>query len=109
MNSTKERTMPTLIYSMLLALVLVGCDKSDDGHIFTLYSSYRNNRLHVATFDATPSSWNDKKVDEQFRKLFADDNSKECNKIAELLTIDWTNSVKNTELKYWCEKGRFRK
>jgi hypothetical protein len=90
-------------------IALVGCDKSNDDHVFTLYSGYQNNRLHVATFDATPSSWNDKKIDEQFKKWFTDDNSKECNKVAELLAKEWVNKVKNNETKFWCEKGRYRK
>ena len=91
-------------------LALIGCDQSNDDHIFTLYSNYRNNnRLHVATFDATPNSWSDKKTDEQFKKLFTEENSNECNKVAELLAKEWVNTVKNNDVRYWCEKGRYRK
>ena len=101
--------MRSIIYSIFFILTLVGCNKSNDDHIFTLYSSYQNNRLHVATFDATPNSWSDKKTDEEFKKLFTDENSRECNLVAELLTKEWVNKVKNVEVKYWCEKGRYRK
>ena len=97
------------LFFLLTLLVLVGCDKSNDDHIFTLYSGYQSNRLHVATFDATPTSWNDKKIDEQFKKWFTDDNSKECNKVAELLAKDWVNTVKNNDTKFWCEKDKYRK
>jgi hypothetical protein len=90
-------------------LALIGCNKSDDDHIFTLYSSYQNNRLHVATFDASPNSWSDKKIDGEFKKLFTDENSRECNLVAELLTKEWVHKVKNIEVKYWCEKGKYRK
>jgi hypothetical protein len=39
-------------------LTLVGCDKSSDDHVFTLYSSYQSHRLHVAAFDALPAQDN---------------------------------------------------
>jgi len=96
------------IYSIILLLILFGCSKNDD-HIFTLYSSYQGNRLHVATFDTEPNSWGDKNLDAQFKKLFSDDNLSECNKVAELLAKDWIDKVNNKDTKYWCEKGRYRK
>jgi len=101
--------MKLKIYSMIFFLALVACDKSNDEHIFTLYSSYQSNRLHVATFDATPNSWSDKKTDDQFKKWFTEENSNECNKVAELLIKEWVNTVKNNDVRYWCEKGRYRK
>jgi hypothetical protein len=101
--------MKFLITALLISLVLIGCSKTNDEHIFTLYSSYQNNRLHVATFDAAPNSWDDKKMDEQFKKWFTEDNFKDCNKVAELLKTDWENTVKTDDIKYWCEKGRYRK
>jgi len=101
--------MKLKIYLLLLSLVLLGCSKSNDDHIFTLYSSYQNNRLHVATFDATSNSWDDKKTDDQFNKWFTEENFKDCNKVANLLLTDWNNTVKTVETKYWCEKGRYRK
>ena len=97
------------ICSLLFSLALLGCSKTNDDHVFTLYSSYRSDRLHVATFDATPNSWDDKQIDEQFKKWYTEDNFKDCNKVAGLLLSDWNNTVKNIEIKYWCEKGRFRK
>ena len=97
------------INAVLLSLMLIGCSKSNDEHIFTLYSSYKSNRQHVATFDATPISWEDKKMDEEFNKLYAELNFNSCNKVGELLKTDWENTVKTDEIKYWCEKGRYRK
>lgn len=96
-------------YLIIFSLALFGCDKSNDDHVFTLYSVYQNKRLHVATFDAAPNSWDDKKIDEQFQKWFAESNFNECNKVADLLLSDWNNTVKTVEIKYWCEKGRYRK
>ncbi len=101
--------MNTKFYTVLLSLTLIGCDKKNDEHIFTLYSSYMNNRIHVATFDATPISWDDKKTDEQFKKMFTEENFSECNKVASLLLADWKSTVKTEEIKYWCEKGKYRK
>ena len=101
--------MNAKIYTVLLSLSLIGCDKNNDEHIYTLYSSYKNNRIHVATFDATPNSWDDKKIDEQFKKMFTEENFSGCNKVAALLLTDWKNTVKTEEIKFWCEKGRYRK
>ena len=101
--------MKLIINLLVPSLILIGCSKSNDEHIFTLYSSYQNNRLHVATFDATPNSWDDKKMDEQFIKWYTEDNFKDCSKVANLLISDWNNTVKTIEVKYWCEKGRYRK
>jgi len=101
--------MKLKIYLLLLSLALFGCSKSDDDHVFTLYSSYRDGRTHEATFDATPNSWDDKKTDEQFKKWYTEDNFRDCNKVAELLLKEWNDTVKTVEIKYWCEKGRFRK
>ena len=101
--------MNTKFYTVLLTLSLIGCEKNSDNHVFTLYSSYMNNRIHVATFDATPISWDDKKTDEQFKIMITEENFRECNKVAELLLNDWKSTVKEVEIKYWCEKGRYRK
>lgn len=101
--------MKITINSILCSMILIGCSKSNEDHIFTLYSSYQNNRLHVATFDATPNSWDDKNTDSQFNKWFEEENSKECSKIAKLLEDEWVSTVKNNDIKYWCEKGRYRK
>ena len=96
-------------YLILLTLAIVGCNNSNDEHIFTLYSSYQNNRQHVATFDITPTSWGEKKVDQQFMQWYSEGNFNDCNKVAKLLQKEWDEIVKTQEIKYWCEKGRFRK
>ena len=101
--------MKFIISAILLSLTQIGCSKNDDEHIFTLYSSYRNNRLHVATFDVAPISFNDKNTDGELKKLSAELNFKECGKVAILLENEWLNTVKNNDIKYWCEKGRYRK
>lgn len=97
------------IYLLLFSLALLGCNKSNDDHVFTLYSSYKNNRLHVATFDAAPISWNDKNHDGELKEISSELNFKECGKVANLLENEWLNTVKNNDIKYWCEKGRYRK
>ena len=95
---------------MLFSLTLIGCNKSNDEYIFTLYSSYRKaNRLHVATFDAIPRTFGDQETVEQLNQLFSANNFNDCKKVAELLEGDWNNTVKNEDLKYWCEKGVYRK
>ena len=68
------------IYSLLFSLALMGCGKNNDDHVYTLYSSYKNNRLHVATFDTTPISWDDKKTDAQFKKWTEEENFIGCKK-----------------------------
>jgi hypothetical protein len=97
------------IYSLLFSLALLGCSKNNDDHVYSLYSSYKNNRLHVATFDTTPISWDDKKTDAQFKKWIEEENFIGCKKVAVLLEKDWKNTVQTDEIKYWCEKGRFRR
>ena len=88
------------IYIVLLSVILVGCEKNNDDHVYTLYSSYQISRAHEATFDATPNSWKDKKIDEQFKQWYTEDNFKNCNKVAELLTAEWYKTVKTAEIKY---------
>jgi len=104
-----HKYMKIKINLIFIAIVLAGCNKSDDDHIYTLYSSYKNNRLHVATFDYTPVSWDEKKSDQQFKKWAEDDNLLGCKKVANLLELDWKNTVNTNEIKYWCEKGKFRR
>ncbi len=102
--------MKILINALLLIIILIGCSRSDDEHIFTLYSSYKSsNRHHFATFDETTISWNEDKSDAGSRKLSSELNFSKCNKVAELLKVEWENTVKTDEIKYWCEKGRYRK
>lgn len=96
------------LFIIFTVAILFGCEKNSDDHIFTLYSSYKNNRVHIATFDATPVSWNDKKLDEQFIKWVSEDNFKNCQKVAKIFEIDWVKTAETDELKLWCEKGRYR-
>ncbi len=96
--------------TLILPLTLVGCDnKTSDDHIFTLYTSYESKRLHVATFDATPNSLNGSSLDKKWLELFGEDNAKDCNKAASMFQKDLDSKLKATDIKYWCEKGRYRK
>ena len=97
------------LFMFMLVFALVGCDKPNDDHVFTLYSGNQSNRFHVATFDVSPKSWNDTALDKAWTELFAQDNFFRCNKAASFFQIDWDSTVKTAEVKYWCEKGRYRK
>jgi hypothetical protein len=98
------------IILLTLLLILVGCDnKSSDDHIFTLYTLYESKRLHVATFDATPNSLNGSSLDKKWLELFGEENAQECNKAAALFHKDLVARFKTIDIKYWCEKGRYRK
>ncbi len=102
--------MKLKLLSILASILsLAGCNKPSDEHIFTLYSSYRSNRIHVATFDASPKSLNDEAFEKKFLEVFAENNFHTCNKAALLFQKDWDATVKTAEIKYWCEKGRYRK
>jgi len=86
---------------LMAALLLAGCSDSTTDRTYTLY---RNSpvdsamRIHIASFDA----------DEK-----AEYNQENCN-IASAL---WQKSVGNPEqvaagraaVRYWCEKGRFKR
>lgn len=62
---------------IVISIYLIGCNKPNDEHVYTLYSSYvNNNRIHVATFDATPVSWKDNNLDKQFIKWASEENFK---------------------------------
>ena len=98
-----------ILFMFTLAVTLVGCDKPSDEHIFTLYRSYESKRLHIATFDATPNSLNGSSLDKKWLELFGEDNSQDCNKAAALFQKDLESKLKATDVKYWCEKGRYRK
>jgi hypothetical protein len=74
-----------------IALVLFGCSASDDA-VFTLYRNSAaggDMRIHVATFDATDG--------ESY-------NSENCRTALELF-----QRQPGVTVRYWCEKGRFRK
>lgn len=96
--------MKIKICLLLASIFLIGCNKSDDDYIYTLYSSYRDNRRHVATFDMAPVA-----NGEKFKQYYEGENFTACKKVANLMEADWKNTVNTNELTYWCEKGRFKK
>lgn len=77
-------------YFVLLLLTLSSCSPYDDSGIYTLYrgSILGDLRIHMATFDADEG--------ESY-------NSYNCQ-----LTADLIMAIPGVEVKYWCEKGRFR-
>lgn len=83
--------MKKLLISIAISILLVGCGSDD---IYTLYRSSATlgggtSRIHVATFDA----------DEGQRY-----NMENCEVAMELF-----KSQPGVTVKYWCEKGRFKK
>jgi hypothetical protein len=96
---------------MPIAVAIVsGCSQPSDEHVFTLYSNAASEpswREHVATFDTFPQK---NAQDKAWQDLFAKENQWKCDKAARLFKEDWDRSVRGQEqVKYWCEKGRFRK
>lgn len=108
MHNIWSKIVTAFLASFAIAL-LTACDKPSDEHVFTLYSSHQSNRIHVATFDVSPKSWNDAALDKKWLELFSNDNFFICNKAASFFQNDWDTTVKASEIKYWCEKGRYRK
>lgn len=77
--------------ALLACVALSGCGASD-GSVFTLYRTSALDtqmRLHVATFDANES---------------AEYNSENCNTAMRLF-----QSQAGVTVRFWCEKGRFRR
>ena len=90
----------TRFASLALACFIVACSGSDisESYAFTLYrntASVSSFRVYVATFDAYQS-------DAELSELV---NSKNCWRAQTLFqgTKEWAG------VKFWCEKGRFKK
>ena len=111
--------MPKIFAVLTLAfVVLPGCTKPDESHIFTLYLNAASDpsfRGHYATFDSFPvNDWGGE-AQKKFMDWAIKDNQNNCNSTAELLQAEWNKStaamkdasIKN--VKYWCEKGRYNK
>jgi hypothetical protein len=97
-------TAPRLFVSAVLILFVAGCSerRAPDSEVFTLYStSFPNDfgRYGVATFDL---------ADETV-------NSLGCQEAVELYSADFEKRKREnglgsaTKMRYWCEKGRFKK
>lgn len=81
------------------AFFTVACsDKGiHDGDVFTLYSNAPSDkfvRLHEATFDTHYGS---------------EMNSHHCERAQKLLQSWYNTETKTSDVKFWCEKGRYKK
>lgn len=89
--------------SLLVALticIMTACSKPDiaESYVYTLYRNIPSDpafRVHVATFDANRG----------FPEMDELDNKRNCERAQPMFQSqpDWTN------IKFWCEKGRFKK
>jgi len=91
-----------LLIGLSFIVLASACTKSDDQHIYTLYSTNfptDSGRSGIATFDLVTS--------EQAGVI--------CQEAADLYTEDFQKRKKinnwdeSTKVRYWCEKGRFKK
>jgi hypothetical protein len=85
--------------AMVTLLSLVACAEKQvpDSDIFTLYSNAPSDkfaRLHEATFDARQA---------------VEMNAHHCERVQRLLQEWYNTTTKTTDVKFWCEKGRYRK
>ena len=84
---------------VISALFTAACSEKGihDGDVFTLYSNAPSDkfaRLHEATFDTHYGS--------EF-------NSFKCERVQRLVQ-EWYNAeTKTNDVKFWCEKGRYKK
>jgi len=83
----------TLALIACVTWMAVGCSLgSSDAHVFTLYRNSvtdENMRIHVATFDAAEKEEYNRGNCEQAHVLF--------------------QAQPSVKVKFWCEKGRYRK
>jgi len=91
-----------LLIGLSFIVLASACTKSEDQHIYTLYSTNfptDSGRSGIATFDLVTS--------EQAGVI--------CQEAADLYTEDFQKRKKinnwdeSTKVRYWCEKGRFKK
>ncbi|MDX6769896.1 MAG: hypothetical protein SF051_10210 [Elusimicrobiota bacterium] len=86
--------------SALALLAIAGCSNSSDG-IYTLYRTTGDSnymRLHWATFDA-----------DQVGSERENMNLQLCQISAKYLQVELARQEPGSSVKFWCEKGRFRK
>ena len=86
------KKIPRYLFGLLAALVTVIAACGSDSDAFTLYRSSLldgNMRIHVATFDTGDG---------------ANYNSENCNIGAQLFAAQ-----PGVKVRYWCEKGRYKK
>lgn len=91
-----------LLIGLSFIVLASACTKSEDQHIYTLYSTNfptDSGRSGIATFDLVTS--------EQAGVI--------CQEAADLYTEDFQKRKKinnwdeSTKVRYWCEKGRLKK
>ena len=100
--------------TLLIALFITGCVKSDvpaapENVVFTLYTHPVSDpyfRIHIATFD----SYVDYKGSAE---AYVIRNKKYCDEAAVSFQsnfLETTKGIANADrVRYWCEKGRFKK
>ena len=96
MRILKVQMVAVVVISVLLT---AACSEKGvhDGDVFTLYSNAPSDqfaRLHEATFDAHYGS--------EF-------NSAKCESVQRLLQEWYNTETKTNDVKFWCEKGRYKK
>lgn len=96
MRTIKVRLSAALVFC---ALFTTACSENDihEEDIFTLYSSATSDkfaRLHEATFDTHYGS---------------ELNAHHCERTQRLVQEWYNTETKTSEVKFWCEKGRYRK
>ena len=91
-----------LLIALALLVLASACTKSEGEHIYTLYSTNYptdSGRSGIATFDLVTS--------EQAGVI--------CQEAADMYAEDFqkrkkiNNWAESTKVRYWCEKGRFKK
>ena len=86
---------------LAVATVIAGCTDASGPEVFTLYRNVPSDqgfRVHVATFDATGH-------DGRASDFYNLSNMNNCERARDMFQAlpDWKG------VKFWCEKGRFKK
>lgn len=92
-----------LILTFMLLLTACGNNDIANSDVYTLYSNSPSNpsaRFHEASFDTQTGSDS---------KVWADQNHFLCERAAESIQKSYNQSTKTDVVKFWCEKGRFKK
>jgi hypothetical protein len=91
------------ILILLVCLIFIGCSDRDD--VYTLYKQYPGNsalsRVHVATFDS--------KDVKDLTELFGSYNMANCEIAQELFQKQEEFAMSGEKVKFWCEKGYYKK
>ena len=94
-----------IAFPMAALLFLSACGQAgiSDSDVYTLYSNSPSNpsaRFHEGTFDTQTG------IDS---KVWADQNSFNCQRAAMSIQKNYSETTKTDSVKFWCEKGRYKK